>query len=291
MIKNLVLQGGGVKGIAYAGAIKVLEDKGILKNLEKTAGVSAGAITATVIALNYSASETYSLISGLDFTSFKDNKDIFRLLTTYGVYAGDSFLQWIKGVIKEKTGSETTTFAELKLQNFKDLHILATELNSHGIKIFNAQNTPDVIVAEAVRASMSIPLFFKAFSFSQGIDPKNVYVDGGMVWNFPLEIFDTENTINTETLGLCLWDYDGQTAHSPVSFNNLESYIKVLVNTLSYAQSVVVGRTIENDFRKIKIADFAIDPTDFTISEADKLRLYQSGIDYTTDFFKLIVTI
>ena len=42
--KNLVFEGGGVKGIAYAGAMKVLEKKGILKNIVRVGGTSAGAI-------------------------------------------------------------------------------------------------------------------------------------------------------------------------------------------------------------------------------------------------------
>jgi len=44
--RNLAFEGGGVKGIAYAGASAVLEDKGILPNICRVAGTSIGAITA-----------------------------------------------------------------------------------------------------------------------------------------------------------------------------------------------------------------------------------------------------
>ena len=43
--RNLVFEGGGVKGIAYAGAVAVLEDKGILPGIRRVAGTSAGAIS------------------------------------------------------------------------------------------------------------------------------------------------------------------------------------------------------------------------------------------------------
>ena len=44
--KNLVFEGGGAKGIAYLGAMEVLEKKDILKNIERIGGASAGAINA-----------------------------------------------------------------------------------------------------------------------------------------------------------------------------------------------------------------------------------------------------
>ena len=56
-IENLVFEGGGVRGIAFTGAIQCLEEKGILKNVKRFAGSSAGALAATMLALNYNASE------------------------------------------------------------------------------------------------------------------------------------------------------------------------------------------------------------------------------------------
>lgn len=51
--RNLVFEGGGVKGIAYVGAMEVLEEKGILKNITRVGGTSAGAINALLAGLNY----------------------------------------------------------------------------------------------------------------------------------------------------------------------------------------------------------------------------------------------
>ena len=45
-IENLVFKGGGVLGIAYAGAIESLEEKGLLKNIKRVAGTSAGSNTS-----------------------------------------------------------------------------------------------------------------------------------------------------------------------------------------------------------------------------------------------------
>ena len=56
--KNLVFEGGGVKGIAYVGAMEILEKRGILQNIERVGGTSAGAINAVLLALNYSNIES-----------------------------------------------------------------------------------------------------------------------------------------------------------------------------------------------------------------------------------------
>ena len=63
--ENLIFEGGGVKGIAYAGALEVLEAQGILSAARNVAGTSAGAITATLVALNFSAKEINLLMKGL----------------------------------------------------------------------------------------------------------------------------------------------------------------------------------------------------------------------------------
>ena len=51
--RNLVFEGGGVKGIAYIGAMKVLKDEGILQNITRVGGTSAGAINAALFALGF----------------------------------------------------------------------------------------------------------------------------------------------------------------------------------------------------------------------------------------------
>ena len=65
--KNLVFEGGGVKGIAYVGAMDVLKDRGVLKGIERIGGTSAGAINATLFALGFSNSEQNKILSKLNF--------------------------------------------------------------------------------------------------------------------------------------------------------------------------------------------------------------------------------
>ena len=63
MVRNLVFEGGGVKGIAYGGALKMLKKYGFLSHIEKVAGTSAGAITAVLLSIGYTVEELSKIIS------------------------------------------------------------------------------------------------------------------------------------------------------------------------------------------------------------------------------------
>ena len=70
--RNLIFEGGGVKGIAYIGAMKVLEEKGVMENVLRVGGTSAGAINATLVALGFTNDEQRGILQKLDFNNFMD---------------------------------------------------------------------------------------------------------------------------------------------------------------------------------------------------------------------------
>ena len=135
---NLVFEGGGVRGIAYCGALQVLEKNGVVKDLKRVAGTSAGAIQAALVSLNYSSAEITTIISELNIRKFNDGTMMFfggsrRVLKNYGWYKGDVFLKWMGELVAKKTGNRDLTFKQLhdlaqKNPAFKDLYITATNL-------------------------------------------------------------------------------------------------------------------------------------------------------------------
>lgn len=199
--RNLIFEGGGVKGIAYVGAIEELRKKEILKDIKRVGGTSAGAINAVLVGLNFSAEETKKVLWELDFNDFKDDsfgivRDAKRLLEKFGWYKGDYFRNWIADIIKRKTGNADSTFADInamkEAKGFKDLFLIGTNLSTRYSEVFSFKHTPRVCVADAVRISMSIPLFFQAIRNHRD----DVYVDGGVLKNYPVKLFDRENYID-----------------------------------------------------------------------------------------------
>ena len=74
--KNLVLEGGGIRGLAYAGVFSVLEEKGILQTIEKVAGTSAGSIAGMMVSIGYNATEIDSVMMELPLQKFNDGKGV-----------------------------------------------------------------------------------------------------------------------------------------------------------------------------------------------------------------------
>ena len=197
--KNLVFEGGGVKGIAYVGALEVLDSEGILNNIERVAGTSAGAMVAVMVALHYSAEEVRQVLWNLDFKEFKDSsrgvlRDTIRLFKEYGWYKGDFFRDQIAKLIEKKTGNGEMTFEQLEeTGQYRDLYLVGADLTTGLSKVFSAHNqeTKTMKVADAARISMSIPLFFAAVR--GGKDNKHLFVDGGLLDNYTVKTFDRQN--------------------------------------------------------------------------------------------------
>ena len=204
-VRNLIFEGAGIRGIAYCGAIRELEDQGLMKGIERVGGTSAGAITALTLSLGYTAEEIADIISETDFKKFNDGKYFFagginRVNRYFGWYRGERFNKWLEKMIEAKTGNADLTFEELHQRGFKDLYVTATCLNKQQLVILSRETYPNMRVRDAVRISMSIPLYFEAVFIDTSGNvikkPKkknglDVMVDGGFTGNFPIKIFDS----------------------------------------------------------------------------------------------------
>lgn len=279
--KNLALQAGGVLGTAYIGVVQALDEKGILANIERVAGASAGAIMGTLIALRFTPVEIERIMLGLDFSNFTDPTNLVNVVRMYGYYAGDFFLQWIQDLIAQKL-TKTATFEDLVTAGFGDLYVFATDLTDRGLREFSYRSTPDAQIACAVRASMSIPFFFQAWQFPDGIPDNHIYVDGGLILPYPLWTFDyppftAEETHNKETLGISL-----KTGFSPIGLSkpfDLQEYVQSLFEAVS-----TMRISAANKLRTVSVDTLSISPTNFEISLADKRRLARSGYDAVVEF-------
>ena len=205
-IKNLIFEGAGIRGIAYCGALQEMESKKMLDDIERVGGTSSGAIVALTISLGYSGKEIEEIISKTNFKKFNDGGFFFigginRLKKYFGWYKGKKFEKWLEKMIKEKTGNENITFEELHQKGFKDLYITGTSLNKQKAVVFSYESYPKMKVKDAVRISISIPLYFepvyidssgKTFYRPKRKQELDMMVDGGILENFPIHIFDKQ---------------------------------------------------------------------------------------------------
>lgn len=251
-IKNLVFEGAGIRGIAYCGAIIEMESADMLQQVEKVGGTSAGAIVALTIALGYSGTDVRDIIAETNFKKFNDGQYFFaggfsRLKKYFGWYRGNKFENWLEKIIIQKTGNADITFEQLHQKGFKDLYITGTCLNKQKLIIFSRETYPEMKVKDAVRISMSVPLYFEAVFIDkkgeiihhpkqkEGLD---VMIDGGLTGNFPIRIFDSLPGYNFSTLGFRI-DSDEQIKNdrqtkniAPLPVGSIKQYLSAFYNII-----------------------------------------------------------
>lgn len=220
--KNLVMEGGGIRGIAYVGAIEEMKKNHLLDSIQNVAGSSAGSILAAMLAVNYNADELNDILSKVKFQQFNDNELGFisgskRLIKKYGWYKGNQFENFIENLIASKTSVHFLTLLQLHQLHisqpliYKDLFVTATDLVTQQAVVISFLSYPEMPISKAIRCSMSIPFYFKPVvwnyvdkDFSE-VNYQQILVDGGVLLNYPITIFDKQYSAK-ETIGLRLDD-------------------------------------------------------------------------------------
>ena len=280
--RNLVLQGGGVLGSAYAGALAVLDQQGIYAKIERVAGTSAGAILATLVALRFEPKDIELIVNNLDFKQFEDDGSVVRLAKHFGYFKGDFALGLFRCLITKKLGlppGSKVTFADLHRGGYRDLHIFSTDISTKSSVEFSNEKTPDFEVAMAVRMSISIPLFFAAVDQN-----KQVFVDGGVLRNYAIDLFDSAQGVNPATLGLSLQNVHAKPVAQPVK--DLPEYIKAVFSTLLDVQDIALGNNLPDLERTVIIDDLGISFTDFGLDLQQKQALVAAGAQCTCDYLE-----
>jgi NTE family protein len=302
---DLVLEGGGVKGIGLVGALAALDEHGF--QVQNVAGASAGAIVAALVAAGYSVAELHEILSNLDFNDFKDETwedhipvvgRYASILTEKGMYKGEYFLEWMRGLLEAR---EVRTFGDLVSPEFADepnyrykLQVIASDITEHELlrlpqdaEGFGVQ-PDDLDVAEAVRMSMSIPIFFEPWRWKSKTDGKeHLIVDGGVLSNFPVWIFDSDGEPPWPTFGLMLVEPEPRTEvganHPPADDTSIVTYLKDLVSTMLEAHDRMY---LENDTfaRTIPIPTLGVGTTEFDLSPERTEALYASGQTAAEEF-------
>jgi NTE family protein len=308
--KNLIFEGGGVRGLAYAGALMEMDERNLLDSVNRVAGTSAGGIAACLYAVGYTPSEILHLISEMNIKSFADGRFIFiggmrRMVKHFGWYRGERFNRWIGNLIKTKTGKENLTFEELYLltqsnSKFKQLYLTATNLSLQKTSILCHETFPKMEIRTGVRITMSIPFFFRALIVNQeGRECSKkersrgqVMIDGGITANFPIHIFDyqkyldqsndSSSVINQETIGFRL-DSEDQIEYDRSSGGLAPVEIKKLKDFTNAFYRVVLENlnrqnlTTEDWERTVSISTAGISPRIKRMPENQKNLLVENG--------------
>jgi NTE family protein len=296
---DLVLQGGGIKAIGLAGAMDALAERRIF--IRRIAGASGGAVVAGLTAAGYSPQELRQIIETEPFPELLDTRWYTRLpligrpvalLWRLGMHPGDRLLRRLAELLEAKG-----IFRFGDLRDGGDVHplqIVVSDVTARRLLLFPRDASlfgiePDhLAVSLALRMSSSIPVIYEPVRLRHVTEQtEHLLVDGGMLSNFPLWVFDSPTEPDVPVIGLRLVDDqpgDSLAERLPLqAFNRtrlgqLIDYVESLARTMMdahdrrYIDAGDIGRTIQ-------VPTLGVGTTEFNLPPERIEALYQAGKD------------
>ena len=297
-INTLIFSGGSSKGITYVGVFKKLEElikerlylinKGIdiedihipIINIKRITSVSVGSIFGLIYTVGYDYKDMLEEVLTKNFDSLRSVK-IMNFVSKYGLDNGENIVNWLKSMIRKKGYDSEINFIDLYEKTKIDLQIIATNLNKYCYKKFNYIETPYMKVVDAVRMSISIPFLFTVNEYEG-----DIYVDGALIDNYPIKLYENENLDNI--LGFKLIN------HGEMEFHNVNARIDDIESYIYHVLSCYIVQKEKHTTRIDKFKNCTVyihtenvtDSLNFSLTAVEKNTLIEIGYKYTDKYFK-----
>ena len=303
---DLVLEGGGVKGIGLVGAIAVLEERGF--TFAQVAGTSAGAAIGSLVAAGMSATDLHAAMLAVDWPRFRDGNwtdhlglpgKVIAELADQGIYRGQYLTDWLAGLLADLG---VVTFDDLRHQDPHSqlpihhqyrLVVMVSDVSAGELRRLPwdypmyGLDSDSIRVADAVRASMALPFFYppaKLEDKDTGIT--SWLVDGGLLSNFPVDVFDRADGSEARwpTIGIRLSSKSDSLQGVRNEVTSTASLARAMLLTMMGSRDQLVLDNPRVAARTIAVDTMKVRATDFDIDKATEARLYKNGRQAATDF-------
>jgi NTE family protein len=269
-IKNLVISGGSIRGFLFVGAIKYLEEIDVIKNITSFTGTSIGGCLALLLSINYSSKELIEIFTTINIDQYEEVTidNIFNFVDNYGINNGDKLLKILKIMIINKLKkinndipiNENITFKKLYDINKKKITIIGCCLNDMNTIIYNHEKTPDINIFHALRITFSIPFIFTPVNYEN-----KLYVDGGLLNNYPIELHDKETTLGLISTDINIYNKE---------ITNIENYITSILLIMYYND---LKRKLDNFKENTINLEYNVNSFDFSLDKNKKNKLIEYG--------------
>lgn len=268
--------GGAIRGLAYAGAIRALEELGIEYDL--IGGSSVGAIIAALVASGYKSFEIENFFMKVNFDLFKDIHLGFG--KGFALSKGEIFQDWLNELLNNKCkrdNNKKVTFKNID----KPLVIITTDIKNFKSQEFSTFNTPDFEVAQAIKISSSMPGLMAPYEYNG-----SYLVDGDLQKASPMwRLSENLNNSKSRILEFRLEGDYNKDEKNPISFINT-----IYSCVTDVATDFVSELYCQNDkYDCIKIDTGDIFFADFNLNKDARRKLINIGYEQTMAYFKSVL--
>ena len=322
-----VFEGGGVKGIAFVGALKAAEEEYDIHEWVNVAGTSAGAIIAALLVAGFSPEELKERMNAVEYSRFADYGPGGRVIgglrnafRTRGLVLGKYFREWLGNAFEESPllRDGDATFADVRRNDLPAglsqeeidtvgyrLRVIASDVSEgrmlvlpHDIARYEDEHgkplrPEDLKIVDAVRMSMSFPFFFDPVVLyrteEDGKRNEHLIVDGGLLSNYPIWLFDTPKPIKRHTWGFRLHPGVGDYI-PPYQSIKRPFWEPALARAMLHATMTAWDERLEDSsaVRTISIPTGNVKTLNFNLKQEEKDALYDGGHDVARDFFRSV---
>jgi len=251
---KVVLSGAGLLYPLHAGAVAYLMENGY--EIEHITGVSGGAIIAALVAVGYDHREIKELVLDLLPGPNKLLDFSWKPWWDWGLIKGER----IEAAMRE-------TFVDMKMADTKIPANIATVNLDHvgnwGVHhmIYSPEHTPEMDLAKAVRASISIPFVFRPVRING-----HRHIDGGVAASFPLDIYGT----GEDVIGFQIRPWSAPAKPASL-FDYATDVISIMMDALSreHIEDAIFARMIQLDHKGGAL--------NFQMNREEALDLFNAG--------------
>lgn len=275
-IKSICLSGGGVYGFVHIGVLQKLVDDHLLKNVDTIVGTSVGTVIGTLFALGLKPNEINNAFMEIEENAILKYSDLNNFFNVYGMDSGEYFMAYIVDIFTSNGLNPMITFAEVSTKFKKRLIFTGTNVTHHKTDYFSPDTTPNMRILDAIRISISVPFLFSAVRYGD-----NVYVDGGIIDNYPLK-YCTEDFLKRYPFGDPLQQIVGCNikCYLPRKILYIEDF---LYNLLA---CWIKKNVIQNAENTISINMGNIKSIEFNISKFVRKQMFQQGYNEAENWIK-----
>ncbi|CAJ1494010.1 patatin-like phospholipase family protein [[Mycobacterium] kokjensenii] len=313
---DLVLSGGGVRFIGLVGAVVALMDAGY--SMQRISGVSGGSVVGSILAAaaqgdQLTGAQVAELALSVPLARWRDAAvplplvgPAWGFLRDSGLYRGDVAHDWIRGELRNlgvRTWGDLAYHGDNLLAERRYRAVVSvTDVTTGQLvrlpwdyrRVYGL-DPDEQSVADAVRASMSVPFFYRPMTLTSATGLRSTLVDGGVLSNFPIDTFDRPDGRAP------LWPTFGITVVPELSDADAGAMIPGLGPLRLFGQSrlledlistLLVGhdQTYLNQpwvgVRAIKVCPTDVGVLDFGVSRARLEELYDNGYRAATEFLQ-----
>lgn len=268
--------GGAIRGMAYIGTIRALEELGVEYDI--IAGSSVGAIIAALIACGYKSYELENLFMKVNFDLFKDIH--LGLGKAFAISKGEIFQDWLNELLSNKVvnvGRKNVSFKDIE----KKLVIITTDLTKFEPQEFSDSETPDFEIAQAIKISSSMPGLMAPYKYNE-----SYLVDGDLQKASPMwRLSETLDKSESRILEFRLEGDYSKDEKNPISFIN--TIYSCVTDVATGFVTELYGQNDRYDCIRINTGDIFF--ADFNLNKDARRNLINIGYNQTMDYFKKVL--